>query len=74
MSPHEYEADAGSLPQRPPFDDPTDPKRPFGVGQIFGVVTTEPVYDLWYMLQACASDGKYSRENAGVFIDNGVCG
>jgi len=40
VSPHEYEADAGSLPQGP-FDDPKDPYRPEGVCVNLGVDTTE---------------------------------
>ena len=40
VSPQEYDADAGSLPQGP-FDDPTDPYKPDGVCASFGVETTE---------------------------------
>jgi hypothetical protein len=57
VSPHEYDADAGSLPQTP-LEDPTDPYRPDGVWDSFGVETTELMGVLWYILHAAASVGK----------------
>ena len=74
VSPQEYDAEFGSLPQAPPLEDPNEPYKPTGVCAVLGVEPVE-LYGIFSRpLKAAASEGKYSKEKPGVFIDSGVSG